>query len=58
MSQHRLGRDEAARDSFNRALLWIQDAERTGGMHWTEWLETQALRREADALLGTQRLVP
>jgi WD40 repeat protein/tetratricopeptide (TPR) repeat protein len=54
MAQHRLGRQEDARETFANAVRWIGDFERVvaggGSWSWQEQVAVRRLRSEAEAL--------
>jgi tetratricopeptide (TPR) repeat protein len=55
MANHRLGNDEEARECLRRAAAWIDSADRSDPSVWVRWRErheVQALREEAERLLG------
>jgi tetratricopeptide (TPR) repeat protein len=53
MAHHRLGHIQEARDFFDRAMRWWTEEHRGGAdcLNWSEHLEFQLIRREAEALL-------
>jgi len=52
MALSRLGRAEAARTAFDRALAWIGAEEAAGSVTATSRFELEIFRREAETLLG------
>jgi WD40 repeat protein/serine/threonine protein kinase/Flp pilus assembly protein TadD len=55
MSLHRLGKEDAARETLARAVRWIEAADRyvaNGGLwYWDDQVKVRHLRREAEALI-------
>jgi WD40 repeat protein/tetratricopeptide (TPR) repeat protein len=58
MAHHRLGHKDEARKWLDKAVQWIEQANRAQGkgsagsaQHWTQRLQAPLLRREAEALL-------
>jgi tetratricopeptide (TPR) repeat protein len=65
MAHHRLGHGKEARECLDRAARWIEEADRRTIGHprklyfgWYERVELKYLRREAEALLGSDAEPP